>query len=100
MKISKNLDVVKLEFAAKKIRILTHPSRVKIIKLLEKHEKLNATQIFEKLNLLQAETSHHLTLLKEYGFLGKTRQGKMSIFSLNKEVLESIITISEDLTKR
>ncbi|MEI6851458.1 MAG: metalloregulator ArsR/SmtB family transcription factor [Bacteroidota bacterium] len=94
------LDVQKVEFAAKKIRTITHPARVQIIKLLEENEKLNVTQIYEKLNILQAETSHHLALLREYGILKKVRQGKMSIYSLNTETLENIIKISEDLSKR
>jgi DNA-binding transcriptional ArsR family regulator len=92
--------VQKVEFAAKKIRTVTHPARVKIIKLLEENEKLNVTQIYEKLNVLQAETSHHLALLREFGILKKVRVGKMSIYSLNKETLENIINISEELSKR
>jgi DNA-binding transcriptional ArsR family regulator len=99
MKSSMKLDVQKLEFAAKKIRTIKHPARVQIIELLEKNEKLNVTQIYEKLNILQAETSHHLALLREFGILKKVRQGKMSIYSLNKEVFDSIIKISEDLSK-
>jgi DNA-binding transcriptional ArsR family regulator len=58
------------------------------------------TQIYEKLNVLQAETSHHLALLREFGILKKVRVGKMSIYSLNKETLENIINISEELSKR
>jgi DNA-binding transcriptional ArsR family regulator len=100
MKTTLKLDVQKVEFAAKKIRTITHPSRMEIIKLLEEHDKLNVTQIYEKLNILQAETSHHLALLREYGILKKVRAGKMSIYSLNKEVLENIIKISEELSKR
>ncbi|MEI6851397.1 MAG: metalloregulator ArsR/SmtB family transcription factor [Bacteroidota bacterium] len=94
------LDVQKVEFAAKKIRTITHPSRVQIIKLLEEHDKLNVTQIYEKLNILQAETSHHLALLREFGILKKVRQGKMSIYSLNKETLDNIVRIAEELSKR
>jgi DNA-binding transcriptional ArsR family regulator len=100
MKSTLKLDVQKVEFAAKKIRTITHPARVQIIKLLEENEKLNVTQIYEKLNILQAETSHHLALLREYGILKKVRQGKMSIYSLNRETLENIVKISEDLSKR
>jgi DNA-binding transcriptional ArsR family regulator len=100
MKSSLKLDVQKVEFAAKKIRTITHPARVQIIKLLEENDKLNVTQIYEKLNILQAETSHHLALLREYGILKKVRQGKMSIYALNKDVLENIIEISENLSKR
>ncbi len=100
MKETMKLDVQKVEFAAKKIRTITHPSRVQIIKLLEEHDKLNVTQIYEKLNILQAETSHHLALLREFGILKKVRQGKMSIYSLNKETLDNIVRIAEELSKR
>jgi DNA-binding transcriptional ArsR family regulator len=100
MKTNLKFDVQKVEFAAKKIRTITHPTRAQIIKLLEENEKLNVTQIYEKLNILQAETSHHLALLREYGILKKVRAGKMSIYTLNKEVMENIIKISEDLSKR
>jgi DNA-binding transcriptional ArsR family regulator len=100
MKSTMKLDVQKVEFAAKKIRVITHPSRLQIVHLLEENDKLNVTQIYEKLNILQAETSHHLALLREYGILKKVRQGKMSIYSLNKETLANIIKISEDLSKR
>ena len=99
MKSSMKLDVQKVEFAAKKIRTITHPARVQIIKLLEENEKLNVTQIYEKLNILQAETSHHLALLREYGILKKVRSGKMSIYSLNRDLLDRIIRISEELSK-
>lgn len=100
MKSNLKLDIQKIEFTAKKIRTITHPARVQIIKLLEENEKMNVTQIYEKLNILQAETSHHLALLREYGILKKVRAGKMSIYSLNRDTLENIIKIAEDLSKR
>lgn len=100
MKSNVNLDLQKIEFAAKKMRVITHPARVQIIKLLEDNEKLNVTQIYQKLNIHQAETSHHLALLREYAILNKVRQGKMSIYSLNKETLEEIKKIAESLSKR
>ena len=100
MKSSLKLDVISVEFAAKKIRSITHPIRVQIIKLLEENEKLSVTQIYEKLKILQSETSIHLAILREFGIVKKVRQGKMSIYSLNKETLENIIKISEDLSKR
>lgn len=100
MKANLKFDVSKIEYTSKKIRTITHPSRVQIIKLLAENEKLNVTQIYEKLNILQAETSHHLALLREYGILKKVRQGKMSIYSLNRETLDEIIRIADDLGKR
>jgi DNA-binding transcriptional ArsR family regulator len=100
MKSGMKLDAQKVEFAAKKIRTITHPSRLQIVKILEENEKLNVTQIYEKLKIPQPETSHHLNLLREYGILKKIRQGKMCNYSLNKEVLNDILSIAEALSKR
>ena len=86
MKSTLKLDVQKVEFAAKKIRTITHPARVQIIKLLEENEKLNVTQIYEKLNILQAETSHHLALLRAYGILKKSMPYKKTNESKRKNL--------------
>jgi len=93
-------DVPKIKFAAKKLSVITHPARVQIIELLLENEKLNVTQIYQKLNFIQAETSLHLGLLKDYGILNKVREGKMSFYSVNTETLKNILKISEDLNKK
>jgi DNA-binding transcriptional ArsR family regulator len=100
MKPALNIDIQTLEFAAKKVRSVTHPARIQIIKLLEENDSMSVTQIYEKLNILQAETSHHLALLREYGVLKKVRTGKMSIYSLNKDVLEVILKAADELVKK
>ncbi len=99
MKKGFKLDTKSVEYAAKKIRTLSHPKRIEIVKLLEENEQMSVTQIYEKLNIIQAETSHHLALLKEYGILKKIRLGKKSIYSVNKKVLEDVINVAEELNK-
>ncbi|MEI6852163.1 MAG: metalloregulator ArsR/SmtB family transcription factor [Bacteroidota bacterium] len=93
-------EVLKVKFAAKKLNVMTHPVRVKIIELLLENQKLNVTQIYEKLGLIQAETSLHLGLLKDYGILNKVREGKMSIYSVNTDGLQYILKIANDLQKK
>jgi DNA-binding transcriptional ArsR family regulator len=100
MKSSLKDDVSKVKYVAKKFNIITHPTRVQIIELLLEKEKLNVTQIYEKLKLIQAETSLHLGLMKDYGILNKVREGKMSIYSVNKDALETILKISDELSKK
>jgi DNA-binding transcriptional ArsR family regulator len=100
MKTTQKLDPVKIQFAASKIRIITHPVRIEIIKMLEEHEKLNVTQIYEKLNMKQAETSDHLGRLRKFGILKKVRVGKMSIYSLNTDVLEKIVEASSEFAEK
>ena len=94
------LDIPKMVFAARKIRILNHPVRVRIIELLSEHEKLNVTQIIEMLNLTQADTSQQLLRLLESGYLKRLKQGRMKIYSLNQDVLEKVINITEEIGVR
>lgn len=100
MKSKLNLDIDKIEFTAKRFRVIVHPARIQIIKLLLEYESLNVTQILTKLNMNQAETSIHLTIFKKYGIAKSVKQGKMRIYSLNTKLLEDIVKISEDLSKK
>lgn len=97
---SLKLDLQVILLASKKLSVVTHPVRVHIIKLLDENEKLNVTQIYQQLSINQAETSGHLALLRRLGILKKVRSGKMSIYSLNRDLIADIIRIAEDLSKR
>jgi DNA-binding transcriptional ArsR family regulator len=100
MKSGLKVDAQKAEFTARKMRSITHPVRMQVVKLLEEHERLSVTQIINYMNVPQAEMSGHLGILREYGILKKVRSGKMSIYSLNKETIESIIDVSEEMSKK
>jgi DNA-binding transcriptional ArsR family regulator len=97
MQTSLKNDVQKIKFAAKKLSVITHPTRVQIIELILENGELNVTQIYQQLKLIQAETSLHLGLLKEFGILKKVRRGKMSIYSVDEDVLKYILKISNEL---
>lgn len=97
MKYAERLEYNHIERAAKKIRMLALPIRMEIVRLLEENKKLNVTQIYQKLNMQQAEASLHLGLMREHGVIRKVRDGKMSFYSLNGEVMEKIIRIVNEL---
>ncbi|MBE0640557.1 MAG: helix-turn-helix transcriptional regulator, partial [Bacteroidales bacterium] len=59
-----DLDVVKLELAASKLRAMAHPMRIAIIDLLHNNKKQSVTEIYQKLDIEQAAASHHLNILK------------------------------------
>ncbi|MEI6854453.1 MAG: metalloregulator ArsR/SmtB family transcription factor [Bacteroidota bacterium] len=89
------MDHSRIEYVARTFMLICHPDRERIIYLLNAHGQLNVTQIYEHLNLLQAETSHHLGHLLEHKIVKRIRKGKESIYSLNHELLEKIIKYSE-----
>ncbi|HRY31728.1 MAG TPA: metalloregulator ArsR/SmtB family transcription factor [Bacteroidales bacterium] len=85
------LDVVKLESAANRLRALAHPMRIAIIELLQEKEKLSVTEIYKKLKIEQAAASHHLNILKSKGILASKRDGKKIFYSLRSKSLTQII---------
>ncbi|HOH99772.1 MAG TPA: metalloregulator ArsR/SmtB family transcription factor [Bacteroidales bacterium] len=86
-----DLDVVKLEMAASKLRAMAHPMRIAIIDLLHNNKRQSVTEIYQKLNIEQAAASHHLNILKNKGVLVSRRDGKKIFYSLRNETLTEII---------
>lgn len=86
-----DLDVVKLELAASKLRAMAHPMRIAIIDLLHNNKKQSVTEIYQKLDIEQAAASHHLNILKNKGVLVSKRDGKKIFYSLRNETLTEII---------
>ena len=86
-----DLDVVKLEMAASKLRAMAHPMRIAIIDLLHNNKRQSVTELYQKLNIEQAAASHHLNILKNKGVLVSRRDGKKIFYSLRNETLTEII---------
>jgi DNA-binding transcriptional ArsR family regulator len=99
MKLYDRIDPRQMKYAARNLSVLTHPARIEIIKMLLDTKDMNVTQIQEKLNLIQTDTSHHLRLLREFGFIKKVRRGKPCFYAINLDMLAKITKISEDLYK-
>jgi DNA-binding transcriptional ArsR family regulator len=85
MLLCEQIDYNKIERTAKRLNLMTHPMRVNIIQLLLQGKGQSVTEIYEKLKILQAEASHHLTLLKDFGVIKKVREGKKSIYFIDAE---------------
>jgi predicted transcriptional regulator len=97
MKITDKMDIAKVKFAAKKLRILSHYDRYEIIQLIIQQPGLNVTQIQNRIGLPQADTSGHLLLMKKFGILNSTRQGKSKIYSVNEKVFDHIEKVVKSL---
>jgi DNA-binding transcriptional ArsR family regulator len=86
----KSLTTDQLERASQILKAMAHPIRVSIMTLLE-DEKMNVTQIYEKLELEQSVVSHHLGILRDKGVLLAEREGKNVFYSLKHNLLSSVI---------
>lgn len=78
------------------IKSIGHPSRVRILSLLNRNgQKMSVTQIHKSLELTQPETSRHLTLLKNNSVLICEKEGSNSYYSINgKNIFISCIVSS------
>ena len=85
------IDTDRLDVAANRLRAISHPMRIAIIAMLEENQELNVTQIHTKLNIEQAATSHHLSILKRKGILHSKRNGKENIYYLKDEALNRLV---------
>lgn len=86
-----SIDIKKLEDAASRLRVLSHPMRIAIIELLSENNKMNVTEIYSKLKIEQAAASHHLSMLKNKGMLKSKREGRNTLYFLKQEALQQII---------
>jgi DNA-binding transcriptional ArsR family regulator len=86
-----DIDVRKFELAANKLRAISHPTRIAIMELLSKDNKLSVTDIYTALKIEQATVSHHLSILKNNGVLVSKREGKKNYYAISNVALSDII---------
>jgi DNA-binding transcriptional ArsR family regulator len=74
----------KLEKAAYILKTVAHPTRLAIIDILGKADRLSVTAICEALNCEQSLISHHLINMKLRGILKSEKDG-LNVYYLLKE---------------
>ncbi|MGH7859345.1 MAG: ArsR/SmtB family transcription factor [Candidatus Binatia bacterium] len=68
---------------------LSDPTRQEIVALLSR-DRLNVTQLTERLSLSQPAVSHHLRLLTEAGILRQERVGRERVYRLDTACCEGL----------
>ena len=69
------------ELHAAILKALAHPRRLEIVHLLREQE-LTVSDIYEMLDLPQANISQHLTILRESNIVSTRREGKQIFYTL------------------
>lgn len=82
----------KLQHLSESLKALAHPDRLKILLLIMQHkkQKLTVTEIQQQLDLLQPETSRHLSILKNKNILNRIKEGSNVFYYMNTEHPEFI----------
>ncbi len=91
------LDYSELRKAVLVLRAINHKLRQRIIDLLEQHEKMTVTDIYIKMRLEQSVASQHLAILRRAGVLKTERQGKFIYYSTDKDRMEQISKLIDEL---
>jgi len=68
-----------------------------IIDLLEEGNRMTVTDIYIKLRLEQSVASQHLAILRRAGVVSTDREGKFIYYSIDKERLNQISRLVEEL---
>jgi DNA-binding transcriptional ArsR family regulator len=92
-----DLDYAELRKAVLVLRAVNHKLRQKVIDLLEENGQMAVTDIYIKLRLEQSVASQHLAILRRAGVVITERKGKYIYYDLDKERLEQISKLVEEL---
>ncbi len=83
--------------AARTLRTLAHPVRMKVIEFLADKEQ-NVGTIQKHLKIEQAVTSQHLKKLSDSGLVNKRREKNYMYYSQNKKVLDGVDRLITDIS--
>lgn len=85
---------------AQLLKSIAHPRRLEIVHLL-RDQDLCVSDIYQMLDLPQANISQHLTILRDAGVLTTHRDGKQIIYSLvNPKILQASDLVRDVLIER
>ncbi len=91
------LDYAELRKAVLVLRAVNHKLRQSIVDLLDENTKMTVTDIYIKLRLEQSVASQHLAILRRAGVVTTERQGKFIYYGIDKERLNQISRLVEEL---
>ena len=91
------LNYADLRKAVLVLRAVNHKLRQRVIDLLEEHATMTVTDIYIKLRLEQSVASQHLAILRRAGVVLTERHGKFIYYSLDKNRLNQISKLVEEL---
>ena len=93
------LDYSDLRRAVLVLRAVNHKLRQRMIDLLDENDTMTVTDIYLKLRFEQSVASQHLAILRRAGVVATERQGKFIYYCLDRDRLNQISKLVEDLAE-
>jgi DNA-binding transcriptional ArsR family regulator len=72
-----------LDRVSERFRLLSDPSRLRLINELHAHGEMSVGELVERSGLSYATVSKHLALLRTHGSLARRRQGTRIFYAIN-----------------
>ncbi len=77
-------------------KLLSDPSRVRILSILSKRKSLSVSSIANLLGMEISLVSHHLSTLKIHGFVKPRKDGKQVFYSIEDNCIIDILQRAHD----
>lgn len=95
---NENSDNILQDDMARIFKLLSNPTRLNILVLLENHP-LSVNDIVEKLQLSQPQVSHQLAILKAHQLINSERVGKRNFYQLDDPHILNVIDSTKNHVK-
>ncbi len=90
------MEKMELTELAEVLKILGHPSRLKIVSLLKENGEMCVCELLPRLNVTQPNLSQHLSIMRLSGLLESIKVGNTIRYKLSdNELLHEILEIVE-----
>jgi ArsR family transcriptional regulator len=80
-------------FKAEIFQALAHPTRIAIVELLRDHGETPVTSLYEQLELVQANVSQHLAVLRAKHIVIARKEGNQVFYSLRDRILGKVLDL-------
>lgn len=85
------------DLVAKYFKVLSDPTRVTILELLEKRAELSVGQLVDALGQSQSKVSNHLACLRWCGFVATRREHRAVFYRVADGRVSAILTLGRAL---
>ena len=96
---TKSISTEFIQMAARILKTLGHPDRIKIVEFLEDGEK-TVGQIQREFNLLQPVTSQHLKVMYDRNIVTFRQEGTRCFYSLANKFILKILDCMSDVQEK
>ena len=86
-----------LERATRCLKALSHPTRLKILRLLHKYNEASVQQLENELGLSQSNTSQHLSVMREKEIIITRKEANQVFYRVRDERMFTLLALLQEI---